>query len=421
MTPMRRFASGALFMARGAILAIARNLGLAALSLALALSLWLFVTDKENPTEAQTFNSSILIQPVNVPGALAVANVSEAGVRIRIEAPKSELDGLRAEDFEATLNLGGFAQGTQSVPVDVTPPNSRISIVSVAPERVDVTLESRRTKEVPVRVSPVGSPVTGFVVVGERADPETATVTGPESLVALVDSAVAVVNLAGQRVSVIDDRVKLEPRDARDGGISRVVVEPETAEISIELEQREYSLQFAVNPVVTGQPAAGYNLAGISVEPRLVNVTGSLELLQSIDAVRGLLTDEISVADARDDVIRTVEIDLPAGATVRGSSSVSVTIDISPAPGEFSFRILPQIRNTADGLVVTPAGSIIITLTGDIPVLEDLTAVSIVATVDVEGLRVGLYVLPVVVTAPPGTTVELVDPQELGVAITLRQ
>lgn len=418
---MRRIASGLLFVARGAVLAVAANLGLAALSLALALSLWIFVTDKENPTEAQTFNSTILIEPVNVPEALAVANVSEAGVRIRIEAPKSELDGLRAEDFEATLNLGGHTPGTESVPIDVTPPNSRISVVSITPERVDVTLERRRTKEVPVRVSSVGSPVTGFLVVDERAEPETATVTGPESLVELVDSAVAVVNLAGQRVSVVEDRIELEPRDARDGGISRVIVAPETASVTVDLEQREYSLQFSVNPVITGQPASGYNVAGIGVEPRLVNVTGSLELLQSIDAVRGLPTDEISIADARDDVLRTVEIDVPAGATVQGSSSVSVTIDISPARGEFSFRVVPLIQNAGAGLAVTPAGSITITLIGDVPALEDLTAESIVAVVDVAGLGPGLYAVPVEITPPAGTVVAGVESQELGVAITLRQ
>ena len=421
MTQVGRVASGLLFIARGAVSAIIGNVGLAVLSLALALSLWLFVTDKENPTEAQTFNSSIPIETVNVPEALAVANVGEAGVRIRIEAPKSELDGLRAEDFEATVNLGGLTQGTQSVPIDVTPPNSRINIVSVEPARVDVTIETRRAKEVPVRVSSVGSPVTGFEVADERAEPRTATVTGPESLVDLVDSVVAVVNLAGQRVSLVEERVELEPRDARDGGISRVTVAPETANVTIDLEQRAYSLQFAVNPVVTGQPAAGYNVAGVSVDPRLVRITGSLEVLQSIDAVSGLPTEEISITDARDDVLRTVEIDLPNGATLQGSSSVTVTVDIAPARGEFSFRVAPQIRNAADGLAVTPSGSITITLTGDVPVLEGVTAEEIVAIVDVQGLGAGLFVLPVLITPPAGTEVARVEPQEMGVAITLRE
>jgi YbbR domain-containing protein len=415
----RNALSGLLILARGAVTSIAGNLGLAVLAFALAISLWLFVTDKENPTEAQTFNSTILIDPVNVPESLAVANIGEAGVRIRIEAPKSELDGLRAEDFKATVNLGGYAAGTSSVPIDVTPPNSRINIVSVTPSRVDVALESRRTKEVPVRVSAIGSPVTGFAVNEERADPATVTVTGAESLVELVDSAVAVVNLAGQRVDVVEDRVRLEPRDARDGGISRVALAPETARVTVRLEQREYSLPFAVNPRVTGQPAAGYNVAGISVDPRLVTVTGPLEQLQSIDAVRGLETEEISISDARDDVLSAVEIELPDGVRIDRGPTVNVIIDIAPAQGVYTFRVVPDIRNAGAGLLITPAGSIAITLSGDVPALDNVTAESIDASVDAADLGEGLHALQVSVAAPPGTAIVSIDPPELGVAITL--
>jgi YbbR domain-containing protein len=414
-----RVLSGVQIIVRAAATSIAGNLGLAVLALALALSLWLFVTDKENPTQAQTFNSTILIETVNVPETLAVANVSEIGVRIRIEAPKNELEGLRAEEFEATVNLGGYPGGTHTVPIDVTPPNSRINIVDVTPARVEVTLENRRSKEVPVRVSSIGSPVTGFAIAGERAEPDAVTVTGPESLVELVDSAVAVVNLAGQRVDIVEDRVRLEARDARDGGISRVTLAPDVARVTVELDQREYSLQFAVNPLVTGHPAAGFNVAGITVDPRLVTVTGPLEQLQSIDAVRGLQTQEISIADARDDVLSAVEIELPEGVTVQGASSVNVTVDIAPARGEFSFRVVPAIQNAGDGLVVTPAGTITVTLAGDVPVLEDVTAEAIIASVDAGGLGEGLYTLPVAVSAPPGTAVTVIEPGELGVAITL--
>jgi YbbR domain-containing protein len=416
-----RSANGIAIVARGAFTSLIHNLGLAVLALALAVSLWLFVTDKENPTEAQTFNSTILIEPVNVPEDLAVANISEAGVRIRIEAPKSELDGLRAEDFEATVNLGGYADGTQSVPIDVTPPNSRINVVSVTPSRVDVQLEPRRTKEVPVRVSSIGSPVTGFVVTEERAEPSSVSVTGAESLVALVDSAVAVVNLAGQRVDIVEDRVRLEPRDARDGGISRVTLSPETARVTVALDQREYSLPFAVNPRISGEPADGYNVAGLSVDPRLVTVIGPLEVLQSIDAVRGLQTEEISIADARDDVLSSVEVELPPGVRIDGSGTVNVIVDIAPARGAYSFRVVPEVRNAGPGLAVIPASAVTVTLTGDVPLLESLSPASINASVDVQDLGEGLHSVPVTVSAPPGTEITAIDPPEIGVGITLSQ
>lgn len=420
MNMLQRVTSGLLFILRGAVFSVFGNIGLAALALALALTLWLFVTERENPTEAQTFNSSIPIEMVNVPESLAVANVSDNGVRIRIEAPKNELDGLRSEDFEATVDLGGLTEGTKSVAVDVTPPNSRINVIDVTPARVDVTIEPLQRKDVPVRVSTIGSPVVGFDVADERSDPETATVSGPESIVALVDHVVAVVNLTGQRVDLEEDRVTLEPRDAVGGGISRVTVSPETADVSVQLEQREYSLQFDVKPQVRGEPAAGYNLAGATIDPRFVTVTGTLEALQAIDSLKGLSTEEISITGARDDVIRTVAIVVPEGTTISGPATATVTIDIAPAGGVFSFRIVPQIRNVGPGLSAVAASPITVTLAGDVPVLDTITAESITASVDAQGLGPGLFALPVEVTPPAFTSIVSVQPGTLGVALTLQ-
>jgi YbbR domain-containing protein len=151
-----------------------------------------------------------------------------------------------------------------------------------------------------------------------------------------------------------------------------------------------------------------------------VTVTGPLEQVQSIDAVRGLETEEIAIADARDDVLSAVQLALPDGVTVQGPTTVNVSIDIAPARGVYTFRIVPLIRNAGNGLSVTPAGAITLTLSGDVPVLEDITAESISASADAQGLGVGLYTLPVAITAPPGTTI-VGDPPEIGVAITLAQ
>jgi YbbR domain-containing protein len=137
--------------------------------------------------------------------------------------------------------------------------------------------------------------------------------------------------------------------------------------------------------------------------------------------VRGLQTEEISIADARDDVLSAVEIELPEGVRIDGGSSVNVIVDIAPARGVYSFRIVPEIRNAGDDLIVTPAGAVTVTLAGDVPALEAVSPESIDASVDVQDLSEGLYALPVTVGAPPGTEITAIDPPELGVAITLRQ
>lgn len=425
MRSIQRLPGALWFFARGAVMSVIGNLSLAVLSLALAASLWVFVIDRENPTEVQTFNGSIPVKFVNVPNSLAVANASGTTVRLRIEAPKSEINRLRPGDFEASVNLGGFASGQATVSVDATSANGRVRVLDVNPPHIDVTLESLRSKEVPVKVALVGSPQQGFTATGQSSEPITATVSGPESLVALVDSVAAEVILTGVRANVSEDRVDLKPRDARGGEISRVKVSPETARVNVNLEQREFTRTFVVNPAIGGQPAAGYNVTGVGVDPGIVSVTGPLDVLQSIDAVRGVATDEISIADARGDVVRTANLVLPAGARQQVAAGdvaapVRVTISVRPAKGEQTFRVVPQVRNVAGGLVVTQADAVTVTLAGDVPTLQAVTPESIVVVADAQGLAAGLHSIPMQVTPPGGTTVVRSDPGELGIALILR-
>jgi YbbR domain-containing protein len=417
MTMLQRVSRGVLFLARGAVTSVIGNISLALLALLLALSLWLFVTDRENPTETQVFNSAIPVEFVNVPNSLAVANVSGTSVRVRIEAPANELENLDIDDFEAVVNLGGFDRGTQNVSVDVTTASRRVDVVDITPARIDVTLETLRTKEVPVTVSLVGSPQSGFAAIGQDVQPQRVSVSGAESLVELVDSAVAEVSLTAQRVSLTDERVRLQPQDARGGQIARVTVNPETARVDVEIQQQEFSLEFAVTPEITGQPASGFNVGGVSIEPRLVVVTGSLDVLQSIDALRGISTEEISIAGERDDVTRSVGLILPEGARAEGVDAVRVSVDVRAAQGEFSFGVVPQVRNLGDGLIASVSGSVIVTLAGDVPALQVLSPADLGAFVDADGLGPGLHLLPVQLTPPAGTNIVRVDPGEIGVGL----
>src|SRR5207248_798639 len=288
MTTLRRLQHAAWFIGRAAVVSVGGNLSLAVLSLALALSLWLFVNERENPKQVETFNSAVPIKFVNVPDGLAIANASETSVREQVEGTQNDIAKLRVGDFDASVNLGGFQKGVAGVVVSVKPPNSNVNIADVTPLHVDVTLEELRTKEVPVRVSLVGTPQLGFAAGDQTTNPSTVTVSGAESLVALVDSAVAEVPLTGLRVDIDDERVTLKPRDVRGGEISRVTTNPESARIGVKLVQTDFSSEFTVTPTIRGAPAAGYNITGVTVDPNTVIVTGPKDVLQNIDAVRGI-------------------------------------------------------------------------------------------------------------------------------------
>jgi YbbR domain-containing protein len=244
------------------------------------------------------------------------------------------------------------------------------------------------------------------------------TITGPESLVDLVDAAVAEVDLTGLSVDIDRESVPLDLRDARGGDISGVTAEPAITSVSVDLLQKEYSLAFVVSPTIRGEPATGYNVTGIAIDPRLVIISGPLDVLQSIDAVRGIATAEISIADSRGDVSRVVQLTLPDGARVQGSADVSVRVSIAPAKGEYTFRVAPSVRNVGGGLVASQPEPVSVTLAGDVPALEALTAASISLIVDAQGLAAGLHALPLQIEPPGGTTVVRIDPGEVGIALS---
>lgn len=415
-----RFARALARIGAAAATSFAGNLSLLGLSVGLALSLWLFVTDQENPTRTETFNRPIPLRIVNVPDNLAVANTSETSVTVRIEGPQSELDDLSADDFEATANLGGFAAGQSQATIEVTSENRRVDVIRVEPRQVAITLEPLRSRDVPVVVSLFGSPERGFEAVQTLANPDRVTITGPESLVDLVDAAFAEVDLTGLSVDIDRENVPLDLRDARGGDISGVNSEPAIASVSVDLLQKEYSLAFVVSPTIRGEPATGYNVTGIAIDPRLVIISGPLDVLQSIDAVRGIATAEISIADSRGDVSRVVRLTLPEGARVQGSADVSVRVSIAPAKGEFTFRVVPLVRNIGSGLVASQPEPVSVTLAGDVPALEALTATSISLTADAQGLAAGLHALPLQIEPPNGTTLVRIDPAEVGIALSAR-
>ena len=422
MNWIQRLPGAIYFFARGAFTSVAGNISLALLSVALAVTLWVFVTDRENPTEVQTFNGSIPVKFVNIPNGLDVANASATTVRLRVEGPNSELSRLRPDDFDATVNMGGYPSGKATVSVDATSSNGRVHVLDVVPSGIEVTLESRREKEVPVRVNLVGSPLQGFSPTTQASEPAAVTVSGPESLVALVNFVAAEVILTGERADISEDRVELKPRDERGGEISRVTVNPATARINVGIEQREFTRTFVVSPTIAGAPAAGYNATGVAADPGLVSVTATLDVLQSIDSVRGIPTDEVSIADARGDIARAVGLALPAGARLQGGgNTVRITVSVQPAKGEQTFLVVPQVRNVEAGLAIGQSDPVSVTLAGDVPTLQAVTPESIIVIVDAQGLDAGLHLLPVAITPPVGTSVVRSDPGELGIALIQRE
>lgn len=390
-------------------------IALAILSLLAAVALWIVVTDSENPTTDRELPFSIPIQPVGVSDGLAVYSMSPDAVVVTARATDETLEDLTASNFRATVNMTGIrdSQSTQSVIVEVVGISEEVGIVEVSARFTRVTLETEVTKTVPVLVNRLGTLAQGFTITATDLTPTEVTVIGPSSSVSLVDRAVVDVNLIGVR-SNISRQFELTARD--DGGAiqPRVRLEPSSVDLRMTVQQLVTPQTVPVRVQVQGAVAPGFNVVDIDSDPQTVLVTGSLEILQNLDS---LSTEPIDINGANSTISRTVNLQFPNG--VDGERrSVTVMIEIDPAPGTRAITVAPVVLNVPSGLnAVLQTSSLTVRISGDTPVLNEITAADIQAAVDANGLVEGVHTLPVTVVVPNNVRLEGVDPAQAVIAL----
>jgi YbbR domain-containing protein len=393
--------------------AVRNSPGLLVLSFLLAVSLWVFVTDTENPVRVDVLNSPVPLEAVNVGEGLALANQLPA-IDIRAAAPEDRWGRLSSANFRAFVDVKGLEAREQEVRVQVDVEGiSGVRVVEVNPRTVTVNLEELVSQEVPVSTRIVGSLPIGYELEEAQPGRESVRVIGPRSLVDLVKEAVADVNVTGLTVGV-DQTVPLVARGSGGAQIRGVQIEPPNARVDLAIRQRTLVRTLPLRVEVSGDPAPGYRVSGVSSSPTTVTVQGPIEALQQLDNIR---LPAVDIAGQRSDVVRVVEIPPPPGVEV-GQASVTITVSITAVPGTLIMTVAPTAGDLAPGLVVRfDTETVAVLLEGPMPLLNSLLPRDIRATVDLRGLSAGSYNRPVSVEVPEGVTVASVQPETVSVTL----
>lgn len=213
---------------------IATPVALAFVSLIAAIALWVAVTDAENPGKEDVFPGGIEVKAVNVPDGLAVKSITQSTVSFKVRTDQSTFSKLTVADFAAEIDLGSERRPTseQNVIPRIVGHKGEVNIIDITPSVVTVTLEPVASKQVPVQVNRVGTLPQGFSVSGIESNPPVVVVSGASSLIQLVDSAYANVNLTGLRAS-LQQQAPLTPRDTSGADIRGISVRPGTADVKL--------------------------------------------------------------------------------------------------------------------------------------------------------------------------------------------
>jgi YbbR domain-containing protein len=278
-------------------------------------------------------------------------------------------------------------------------------------------MEQIVTREIPVNLQIRGEVARGHRVGDIRVEPETVQITGPAPRVS---------QLAEGRVTVFVDDAREDITELRrltfydvDGNVESVIgltVNP--AEIEVIIPVIELA-GFAEKPVTVnfvGEPAPGYRLLDVKVEPTSIQVTGSPA---QIDVLR-VQTEPVDISGLDESDSRRVTLDLPNGVEMVEVQPVVVTVEIEPILSSDVVQRPVEVRALGEDLeVVIDPEEVRVFLFGPLPVLDSLAEEDVRVTVDLLNLVTGTHVLdPFVSVSAEEIEVRSTQPAQITAIIT---
>ncbi len=397
---------------RSVLAFLVRNwpLKLAAIVLATLLYVGLIVS-----ASAETFQGRIPIQILNRPQDTFVIDAPEDVTSVRYIAIGTDRPRVTSSSFTATIDLSDVAATAGappiSVPVSIQAVDPGIQVIDFTPSRVAIRLDPLVVRDVPVKVD-LGTVPPGLDVRDPVVSQDTVTVSGPDSSVRFVASAVARVRIDEAGLD-INETVGLLPVDASGEVVDGVDVQPGAVRVTVQIGSQLATKTLPIQPVVTGTPASSVEIASVEVQPALVTVEGEADALAGLVAIT---TRAVAMSEVTSDVSTEVGLVLPDGVSAIGVEQVRVTITIRPRSGTRTFEAGLEVVNANPGFTYRLAvDRVLITLGGTLEALDRLDPTSIAARLDVVGLTGGTATVPVALRLPAGVSLVSASPQEVTV------
>jgi YbbR domain-containing protein len=366
---------------------------------------------------AQVWTGRVPIVPIKLPTSAVLLGNLPPVTSIRYFAPAEVAERLTSASFSATVDLAS-AQPQADNPnviakVIVRNADPRVTIVDYDPPSIIVRLDPLISKTVPVVVEH-GDVPAGLELRDPVLSASQATVSGPESVVRLVTSAQARVVVQPSGIDV-DQTVDLVAVDARGEVQGPVAVEPASVHVQIAVGSGLQKKTLAIHPVVTGTPAAGFEIDTVSVDPPVVSVQGDADALAALSKVD---SEPISISGASTELVRNVPLDLVAGVDSISGDSVTVTIVLRPVAATRTYSVGIVLSGARDDRTYSlSTDSVLVTVGGTVAALDSLDPRSLAVVADVDGLAPGSHKVKLKISLPADVTLVATSPPEVTVGV----
>ncbi|MEA4816051.1 MAG: CdaR family protein [Lachnospiraceae bacterium] len=383
------------------------------LSLFIAVALWLMVINIENPIESRTFRVTLTeenLDSLEQNGLVMVASeqYQDISVNIRVRGQRLSLDKLyqRRSEIKAYIDFKKAVTGENNLSIEVSLPSisgSSFQTESITPKNIAVTIDNLSSKDLDIQLVTTGEAKSGYVVSEPSLSAQTVTVSGPEYIMAAVDSVKVTVDITDLE-SDFNDWPALYAYDANGNVVDGVTLSEKYINVIVPIN---LSKTVPLKLTATGVPLEGYTVTDILWEPQSLDLMGDAETLNGLNEI---ILPVVNIENASDDVKASYSIEdiLPDGVWVKdyAVNAIEVTIKIE--------RIVERELNYS-GENITMTGELkegmnaeftaedgVVRLSGADYILNAIDEATLSGTFDISELSEGEYEIPISFDLPDG-------------------
>ncbi|MDF2572769.1 MAG: cdaR [Sporomusa sp.] len=293
------------------------------LAIILAVVLWLYVMNEQNPPIESSF--TIPLEVRNVASTYVVVDAPDT-VKVKVRGPRSIVAGVLNRDLKAYVDGKGLAEGRHSIQVSAALPSS-LELVEVNPDKIQLRLDTTISRQIPVEVRLSGTPAKGAVIGKVTASHDQVTIEGPKNLIGTVEKVVAIADLSGKNTEFTVG-VPLVPVTREGKEVEGITLYPEKTGVVISLTAGVTKKVLDVKPVTQGQLPAGLVIKSIVTQPNKVEVRETAPG-KGVDNLEIVYTEPVNLAEITKDTDREVKLELQEGLTGT-PGTVIVNIRVGP-------------------------------------------------------------------------------------------
>ncbi|MEL7610008.1 MAG: CdaR family protein [Bacillota bacterium] len=381
-----------------------RNLVLKILSLVFATLLWGYVLTDINPIRTKTLTGvsvSFEGEADLIARGLIVRGIRSellSDVEVKVDIELTHYMDLSASDVTATVSLKDINKADDAYRVKVVPYTSTGSVQSVSPQYVYLDIDTYATKSVPVEVQYEGTLPANYWAGVPVLSRDTVEIRGATQDVNRVSRAVCYVALT-DRIQSYNDAVNVVFLDRDGAEVNPGLFIGETAAVTVKLPVLpKKTVPLDLDGALLGLDSlpVNYEIVEKKTNPETVDIVGPKELLNAIDKLE---LESIDLSGRKENVLEQLDIKVPDGVQVIGSSTVEAFINIQEKPLERAFVQRPvTVVGLGKGLRATLNPELVdVLIKGRISLVSSLKNTDIKLKIDVTGLNTGTYTLPVTV------------------------